>query len=374
MRLRYRNMIFCCLLVALSAGLASCSDNGEEPVTPFAETMVRFSVVTSQQISTKAAPAPDNAQYWEGYNAETGNALDNNLLKEGFTVVFTDNNCQKVLSTITTFVQLPSATSTANGTSYDFQGVIPSKDVETLKKQADAKIHVIANAGSGNFLLRELSFTKSGQPGTGFNAIPMWGVRTVDLTGMEQGEVYDAGTIDLLRAMAKVEIELDPSTEAAPNLITKLVSATVNGANPQGFVLPGTWNSVEETKKIAFASTMRIPSGLTAATINDMQPGTDGKITFYLPETANADGNVNISLEYAVDGDDETMISGGNRTNTIHFAVYDDAGTTPATYHDIVRNHLYRFTVKLGRTDAGATVRYTVCPMNELEATIPEFN
>lgn len=364
MRLRYRNMIFCCLLVALSAGLASCSDNGEEPVTPFAETMVRFSVVTSQQISTKAAPAPDDALYWEGYNAETGNALDNNLLKEGFTVVFTDNNCQKVLSTITTFVQLPSA----NGTTYDFQGVIPSKDVEPLKKHTNAKIHVIANAGSGNFLLRELSFTKSGQPDAGFNAIPMWGVRTVNLIGMKQGEVYDAGTIDLLRAMAKVEIELAPSTEAAPNLITGLVSATVNGANTQGFVLPGTWNSVEETKKIAF-STMRIPSGLTAATINDMQPGTDGKITFYLPETANTNGNVNISLEYAVDGDD-----GGNKTSTIHFAVYNDAGTEPATYHDIVRNHLYRFTVKLGRTDAGATIRYTVCPMNGLEANIPEFN
>lgn len=371
MRLRYRNMIFCCLLVALSAGLASCSDNGEEPVTPFAETMVRFSVVTSQQISTKAAPAPDNAQYWEdNYTDEAGNDFDDNLLKEGFTVVFTDNNCQKVLSTITTFVQLPSATSTANGTTYDFQGVIPSKDVETLKKHTNAKIHVIANAGSGAFLLGELSFTKSGQPGTGFNAIPMWGVRTVNLTSMKQGEVYDAGTIDLLRAMAKVEIELAPSTEAAPNLITKLVSATVNGANTQGFVLPGTWNSVEETKKIEFAKTMRIPSGLTAETIDNMQPGTDGKITFYLPETANTtNGNVNINLEYAVDGDD-----GGNRTNTIHFAVYDDAGTASATYHDIVRNHLYRFTVKLGRTDAGATIRYTVCPMNGLEANIPEFN
>lgn len=366
MRLRYRNMIFCCLLVALSAGLASCSDNGEEPVTPFAETMVRFSVVTSQQISTKAAPASDNALYWEGDNAVTGNTFDNNLLKEGFTVVFTDNACQKVLSTITTFVQLPSA----NGTTYDFQGVIPSKDVETLKTQTNAKIHVIANAGSGAFLPEELSFTKSGQPDAGFNAIPMWGVRTVNLTGMKQGEVYKAGTIDLLRAMAKVEIELAPSTEAAPNLITKLVSATVNGANPQGFVLPGTWNSVEETKEIEFAKTMRIPSGITATTVNGMQPGTDGKITFYLPETANTtNGNVNISLEYAVDGDD-----GGNRTNTIHFAVYDDAGTASATYHDIVRNHLYRFTVKLGRTDAGATIRYTVCPMNGLEANIPEFN
>lgn len=367
MRLRYRNMIFCCLLVALSAGLVSCSDNGEEPVTPFAETMVRFSVVTSQQISTKAAPAPDNALYWEGYNAETGNTFDNNLLKEGFTVVFTDKTCERVLSTITAFVQLPSA----NGTTYDFQGVIPSKDVETLKKHTDAKIHVIANAGSGAFLLGRLSFTKSGQPGTGtgFNAIPMWGVRTVNLTSMKQGEVYDAGTIDLLRAMAKVEIERASSTTEAPNLITKLVSATVNGANTQGFVLPGTWDSVEETKKIEFASTMRIPSGITAETIDGMQPGTDDKITFYLPETANTNGSVNISLEYAVDGDD-----GGNRTNTIHFAVYNDAGTTPATYHDIVRNHLYRFTVKLGRTDAGAEIRYTVCPMNGLEANIPEFN
>lgn len=365
MRLRYRNMIFCCLLVALSAGLASCSDNGEEPVTPFAETMVRFSVVTSQQISTKAAPAPDDAQYWEGYNKEAGNTFDNNLLKEGFMVVFTDKT-SKVLSTITTFVQLPPA----NGTTYDFQGVIPSKDVETLRKHTDAKIHVIANAGSGNSLLGDLKFTKSGQPGTGFNAIPMWGVRTVNLTSMKQGEVYNAGTIDLLRAMAKVEIERASSTTEAPNLITKLVSATVNGANTQGFVLPGTWDSVEETKEIEFAKTMRIPSGITATTVNGMQPGTDGKITFYLPETANTtNGNVNISLEYAVDGDD-----GGNRTNTIHFAVYDDAGTASATYHDIVRNHLYRFTVKLGRTDAGATIRYTVCPMNGLEANIPEFN
>lgn len=370
MKRSYYKKILWCIVVASSIGFVSCSDSDPEPTTAV-EIMVRFSVVTSGQMETRSTPKPDDGTKWgDQYKDEAGDVFDNRLLKEGFKVVFTSNDCNTVLSTLTVFEQDAPG---QNG-SYAFRGIVPPDDVTTLQRYPNAKIHVIANAGyvdiSTSSAFGNLSFTKAGQAST-VGAIPMWGVHTVDFSKLKKGEIFDAGSIDLLRSLAKVEIKV--STDVG-NVITGLTSASVSETNGQGYLLPNSWNNVSDTKDINFEDTMHEYYSHTGTSGNMLPDDTNAKtITFYLPEIENDKGQIYISLAYKYLGKDGKETTGANCT--VSFAEYA-AGKPTANYNDIVRNHLYRFTVsrKQEQENAEITIKYTVCPMKSLEANIPEFS
>lgn len=360
----------CILLLLLVAGLSSCSDRDAEPRG--AATMVSFSVVAPSRIASRAAtppvPDPDGTDRWgDDYISDIGIGFDNLLKRDEFRVVITDAACRAVISMPENIYCI--RTTVTDSIKYDFLGMIPKEDVAELRGYADAKIHVIANAGSLDNPsvsdIGDLRFVKSGKPGETLDAIPMWGVHTVNFTQLEGGRQYDAGAIWLLRAMAKVEIEIDKEI-STPNVIAALNSVAVSGSNTVGWVLPGKWSGVGETTELRFDDTMRIPVQTTstlAAVSSDKSD--ESKITFYMPETDNSAGRVVMTLSYVANGTE--------KTGSISFAEYNDGEATGQYYH-IVRNHLYRFAVNQNGENASFRIRYTVCPMDEKEVDIPEFN
>lgn len=361
MKRPFLNIILWSILTALSIGFVSCGKSNPDTKPAPEETVVLFRVVSSGQMKTKSAPRPDDKTSWGvGYNSDAGDNFDNKLLKEGFKVIITNNDCSTVLSTVTLFDFLEND----NGV-YSFLGIIPPDDVDNLKTYTDAKLHVIANAGYRDIQTRTdfetWDFTKSGKAAD-VTAIPMWGVGTVDLTKLVKGETLDAGTIVMLRSMAKVEIQV---STAEGNLIEGLKSAVVTGANTQGFLLPGNWSEVENTNGITFEQTMHEKSlSKSDITINAVNAKS---MIFYLPETENTDGKVSISLTYTV--------SGKERSNDIHFAEYNNGTVNNGSHYDITRNHHYRFVINFKQAeDAEIEIQYTVCPMTELKADIPEFS
>lgn len=372
--------LFYAILVAIAAvGVCGCSDDdGEAPAVIAKDLVVSFRVVTESQPQTRAVTPPhDNMTWGDLYDNEAGDAFDNTLLMEGFSVFVTNADCTERYAEVTQLI-CTKTTQSDNTVIYNFIGEITATEAQTLISEGKGKLHVVVNIPG--FILNEdtafdseQTFTLSGQPSDNFKAIPMWGVTTVenfaDMDKMPNpNDLFDAGEVWLLRSMAKVEIEIDSETDN--NLITELVNATVTGANGQGYLLPTIptdWAGISETKNIKIDNTLNEYNSETKAS-GTYTPSDNKKIIFYLPESQNTDGenDIKINLNFKL-GD--TLDSG-----IIHFAKYEN-GSMPENkeYYNIVRNHLYQFSVRRQSQDTNLEIKWTVCPMKTFQSNIPDF-
>lgn len=360
---RHKHTVFglmAALMMMVSA--TACIMDNEEPGANNGDDglmMVSFRVVTPNQ---SAASRSDNPTSWEdAYESANGSDFDNLLLRDRFKVIITDADCNKVADVDNLYCA--TSTTDAGATTYDFVGIIADADFDAVKALTAGKLHIIANTAAD--LVDEATFTLSGQPGDSFNAIPMWGVHTVDFSGMTKGQRFDAGEVWLLRAMAKVEIQLSTDDD---NIITALTDATLPGINTTGALLPTAWGSTDETKKLTYKESFR-PCQSTTTDALTADVSQDKKIVFYLPECYNTDdkNDLVISVTYTT--------KDGKNTGELRFRDYTDGEATGAPYN-IVRNHLYRYTVKATENSKpiNITVYLTVCPMDERVIDIPEFS
>lgn len=363
--------LYAVLLLSLALLPTGCISDGEglcpEPDNS-ATSYITFRVIAPKTMAegtaTRTVPEVDNADNWnDNYLPEEGVDFDNALIGNQFNVFITSNNGTQITRLQ---VLLHNTTDSNDKVEYSFSGKIPQTDVENLKTHSDARIHIVANSGSYIPQLDGgLSFSHAGQPSEAFTAIPMWGVGTFNFTTLKPGN-NDVGEIWLLRAMAKVEIEIASSTVTDPNLITSLTSASVKNANTQGYVLPQEWSKVDYTKALSLENSLRALPSVNG--ISGMTPA-DNKIVFYLPETANTDGTTEITLNYTT-----SLIGNESRSDVIKFAKYDNNGTPSTPNYDIVRNHLYRFEVSLSGSTQQFVIKYTVCPWEEHTVTPPTFD
>lgn len=376
--------LFYAVLVAMSAvGVCGCSDDdGEAPAVIAKDVVVSFRVVTESQPQTRAVtPTPSDVVWGGEYDdKDKGDDFDNTLLVEGFSVFVTNEDCTKRYAEVKSLLCTKSEETTGEVTTvvYNFVGEISAADAQNLISNKTGKLHVVANmpdftlpaTGMGN----DHTFTLSGQPSDNFKAIPMWGVMTVDkfanMANLGPNDQFYAGEVWLLRSMAKVEIEID--NEADTNVITELVEATVTGANGQGYLLPvlpeSGWTSITETKSIKVGETLREYRTETKAS-GIYTPSDNKKIIFYLPESQNTDGEEGIKIDL------KFKVGDKSEEGTIYFAEYKEGaipGVNP-TYYNIVRNHLYRFSVRRQSQDTDLEIKWTVCPMKELQSNIPDF-
>ena len=160
--------------------------------------------------------------------------------------------------------------------------------------------------------------------------LPMWGV--APLPALTPGTHTDIGTVSLLRAVAKVSIALRSDMEQRGYTIA---SATVNNINTRGYCLPMGYATVMNTEQLGFATTPHfLPSPASHAAI-----GADG--TAYLPEYDNTSATAvpsTITVALNRNGSHEG-------TYTLQFRGYDSDGAPTGAAYDIVRNHLYYYTL-----------------------------
>lgn len=363
---RHKYTIFSLMaaMAMLMVSATGCIMDNEEPGTPDDEglMMVSFRVVTPMPKSDGAS----RADTWgDSYEAEGGSPFDNKLLTEGFKVIITGTDCKKVAE-VTRFWCIKTTTESETSSAvYDFLGFIDNeKDFDNVQAlKTTGKLHVIANAGTTATLDNDLTFTFSGQESTnGFNAIPMWGVKSVDFTDMKKGERFNAGEVWLLRAMAKVEIQVSPDDD---NIIDGLNSASLPDINASGNLLPTGWAAIEATEKLSYDNCFRENTTSTKTAISITKPELVKKIEFYLPECANTNNSLDLTVNYN---------DGTNKNGVIKFQPYGTDGKPTGDPYNIVRNHLYRFTVKATSTDVNMSINWTVCPMDERTSLeIPDF-
>lgn len=177
-----------------------------------------------------------------------------------------------------------------------------------------------------------ITFTKFGTAEQ-VDAIPAWGVISVDNPAIAKGKCLNFGTVALLRAMAKVRVQFNlPADQAA---VTSFNSVSIYHFATSGNYVPQDWWHRWQT-----ADTRHDAMNGTGGTNAEASYSASSNVVeFYLPECANptAAGEIGMRLSYTV--------SGENRTADIYFREYDSNGHITDKVYNIVRNNYYHYEV-----------------------------
>jgi hypothetical protein len=206
--------------------------------------------------------------------------------------------------------------------------------------------------------------------------IAMYGIQTYQPQTFRQGVATDLGTIKLIRSMAKIEVKLaDNDTTNQLSDVTLLHSYDCGQYVP--YFMSG--ETVQPTEKY-----QNIPGDGTSGagnvnTLSDLPfyKKSDSDYVIYIPEYrliapssysyfsrrgANSTASSNMSSgSICPDPANKITIKLNNVSYDLEFKEYDDAGEPiDGTTFNIVRNHIYRYTVSL----AGGkfTLQYMVMP------------
>ena len=300
----------------------------------------------------KAQPAT-RTTWGDDYDSQAGEGYENRIDQLQVVLYSKDNAAYPLYN----LWQETSSTQDEENT-YTFVGNIDTNGDDS-PKAGQYKIMVFANCTDltdneddlGNLAY---TYTYNNSP-----AIPMWGVTTAELTLApgERQELTDG--IDLLRAVAKVEVKLN---DAVAQEGFSLTGVTISKANQQGYCLPLDYDKVATTAALNREEATGIttfhpyPSSTTETNLAFTKED-NGTYTLYLPEYDNGTNAATLSVTVA-DGD------GQEETYPLEFKNY----TTGEAYN-IVRNHLYRYTIT--KIDNGQlTVQHQVMPWEKVTSGI----
>ena len=306
-------------------------------------------------LSLTDAGASTRATWEENYTSEDGNAYENRIDPDDVQVILFNTSSGVRVASVEILSYYPLNDGSAD---YRFIGSVTAEDGTLTAGQY--KLMVFANCGTfaADSDLGNLSFTyNEANVKAESQLIPMWGVITPTLT-LEKGKQQDLGTIDLLRAMAKIEINL-ASAISGTHTIT---GATLSKYNSQGYCLPKDYAAVENTKELeqetGNSKDTFNPYEKTPVSSNLVFSYSEDKQTawLYIPEYENSTDAATIFI----------TLSDGT-TGTLEFKEYIN-GSATGNAHDIVRNHIYRYTVNV--ETGKLTVLYKALPWNLVETSI----
>ena len=273
---------------------------------------------------------------------DPGTEMENSIDFSRFHVVFYDAN-HRMAGILQNMVLVH-----LGGNIYRLTGSLPVSNKVLVGNHFVGKMVVYANFDmSSEDLQKDYNHTDIAQKSFDYEAnpeyLPMWGVQKVDFT-LAAGKRQDFSDIDLLRAVAKVKVNL--SNDMKKNGWS-IHSMQLFNYNNKGYCMPGKYTDCEQTASLTHEAFEHfLDSKQTVGiTMKDNVP-------IYLPEYQN-NGQVDankcvIKLKLARNGTVESDTSGKEKEYTLRFIDYTDKGTEGTTTNDIVRDHYYTFEVYKG--------------------------
>lgn len=268
---------------------------------------------------------------------EPGTEMENSIDFSRFHVVFYDAN-HRMAGILQNMVLIH-----VGGSIYRLTGSLPVSNKVLVGNHFVGKMVVYANFDmSSEDLQKDYNHTDIARKSFNYEAnpeyLPMWGVQKVDFT-LAAGKRQDFSDIDLLRAVAKVKVNL--SNDMKKNGWS-IHSMQLFNYNNKGYCMPGKYKDCEQTASLTheefehFFNSRQI-SGITMTE----------DVPIYLPEYQNngqkdADKCI-IKLKLA-----RNEIVESDKEYTLRFIDYTDKGTEGTTTNDIVRDHYYTFEVYKG--------------------------
>lgn len=335
--------------------LASCVNDGEELCLPDSsgQTKVLFTLVLPNNAQTRAAWSENSGAVSEGID----NYIDLSTLKM---YVFDANNEYKGTLSDVIYIAKKLTSDTYEPTAYEFIGTVP----ETVNvPDADYKLVVVANctAPTEDITwngLKNIVYEKSG---ASVDKIPMWGFLKAKLT-LKKGERQDLDDLPLLRAMAKVTVNL---ADVDANKDFTLKSITLNKYNADGYVGPtealpdGVTIPATNTAKLDQEKCINVPQ----QTAQSMQLTVkDNTVEFYVPEYDNSSKDAYITVVVTYTDPETKEETDFTYEKGIEFKNYTDVGVGTDEYYNIVRNHHYQFNIIKVTIDGPLYIIPTVLP------------
>ena len=291
---------------------------------------------------------------------DPGTEMENSIDLSKFHVVFYQAN-QQMAGILQNMVLVH-----VGGNIYRLTGSLPVSNKVLVGNHFEGKMVVYANFNmSEEDLQKSYSDEAIAQKSFNYEAnpkyLPMWGVEKVNFT-LAAGKRQDLSDIDLLRAVAKVRVNL--SSEMKKNGWS-IYSMQLINYNNKGYCMPVKYAECEQTASLTHEEfehfyDLKQTGGITM---------TDN-VPIYLPEYKNVDRaegeQTVIKLKLARNGIVEQVAPGKDKEYTLRFKEYTDEGTEGTTINDIVRDHYYTFEVYKG-SNGQNLVKLTVRKWNVRE-------
>lgn len=374
----YQFLLRITLIAALGVGMASCGSSSTEPDTVFDHTtapIVEIHLAPSSMAVGAAAGGEGSTEGGsEGSSVYEEGSGDENYIEEAQAMrIYFFDDAGKYICRLTTMQR----TNDADGKGgFSLFGLVPAE----LVNYTNFKVVVLANWPTyddaslvkGETTIADMTAkewakyqalvetntdTKESKfidldrkPGC---KMPFFGVQSYDNITFTQGQVTTLSeSINLRRAMAKVEVIFDPQNGTTLNTLAKLDSVSICGYNPQGYCGPKsdteTFHALESGAVTTSKPVLMIRKSKASATEKEVWMA-------YIPEYTNIDDAGNalenkayIKVKFAYQTLDEDYYR-------IEFANYGTDGK-PGTPFNIERNTLYRFYVKVTERSIGVTI------------------
>lgn len=278
----------------------------------------------------------------EDETEDPGTVMENSIDFSRFHVVFYQAN-QQMAGILQNMVLVH-----LGGNIYRLTGSLPVSNKVLVGNHFVGKMVVYANFDmSSEDLQKDYNHTDIAQKSFNYEAnpkyLPMWGVQKVDFT-LAAGKRQDFSDIDLLRAVAKVKVNLSKDMK---NNGWSIHSMQLFNYNNKGYCMPDKYTDCEQTASLNHEEFEHFFNSIQTSgiTMTDDVP-------IYLPEYQNKgkeDANkcvIKLKLNYK--GNVERDDSGKEKEYTLRFIDYTDQGTEGTTINDIVRDHYYIFEVYKG--------------------------
>ena len=273
---------------------------------------------------------------------EPGTEMENSIDFSRFHVVFYDAN-HRMAGILQNMVLIH-----VGGSIYRLTGSLPVSNKVLVGNHFVGKMVVYANFDmSSEDLQKDYNHTDIAQKSFNYEAnpkyLPMWGVKKVDFT-LAAGKCQDFSDIDLLRAVAKVKVNL--SNDMKKNGWS-IHSMQLFNYNNKGYCMPEKYAECEKTASLTHEEFVHFFNSRQTSGITMTED-----VPIYLPEYQNK-GKDNaekciIKLKLESNGNVERDDSGNEKEYTLRFIDYTDTGAEGTTTNDIVRDHYYTFEVYKG--------------------------
>ena len=333
--------------------LASCSRNDEVAVAEGEEgkVQVTFTLKLDDEGSASRGMSRAAGDTWGNeYESDPGTVYDNRITNLQV-VIYDNQNAFKCKVTNLSFDK------DEDKNVYTYLGSIEVPS-ETLTANTEYKIMVFANCTTditSETDLSALSYTYN----EGMD-IPMWGVITQTLS-LEPGSRQELDEISLLRAFAKVEVSMDVEGYT-------LQSVSIDKSNKQGYCLPKDYTLVGNTTDLGREEDTDITTFNPYYNSEKIEGRTftneNGTYYIYLPEYDNSTDDA-AKIQVAV----KNNATSEENTYDLEFKDYENGVPKDGTQYDIVRNHIYRYTIT-GVNDGKLTVKYRALPWDLVTSEI----
>lgn len=275
----------------------------------------------------------------EGEAKDPETEMENSIDFSRFHVVFYDVN-HRMAGVLQNMVLIH-----MGGNIYRLTGSLPVSNKVLVGNHFEGKMVVYANFDMSEAdLQKDYNDTDIAQKSFNYEAkpkyLPMWGVKKVVFT-LAAGKLQDFSDINLLRAVAKVKVNLSNEMK---NNGWSIYSMQLINYNDKGYCMPEKYAECEKTASLTHEEFEHFYDSKQTGGITM----TDG-VPIYLPEYQN-NGQVDadkcvIKLKLVRNGTVEQDASGKDKEYTLRFIDYTDQGTEGTTINDIVRDHYYIFEV-----------------------------